>query len=605
MIDALSPPPLPLMLWETPPGLELALAQEGVPFVRVRDAHPLAFLAGRFVLFDGRDVSPTERRGCLSDDNVAIDVDPLRQGEATDPFRALVDNEAGSASWTIDGRSVVERVGRQPKARIRRKLVDRIRQVVTEAGGIWARLAPYPFPYRSAFNLRLDLDEPEPLDYARFARARRPLDECSTHFVSTAAYGDLPGVLEDLRGVDTQSHGHFHFVYRDEEANRRNLERAHRVLLGAGFAPEGFAGPHGRWNEGLDRTLEGLGYSYSSDFQLGYDDLPFFPWLGDRFSKVLQVPVHPLCEGVFFEAGGDARSVADHFARTIRAKVEAREPAFVYGHPERRLGRHPEIVRRIAEAVAAEPLVWRTTLTAFARWWRWRDSRRWSIETRPDNRLEVQFEEWDPAYPLAVEIVRGRHVAQVPLSGPRTTFATGGLAFERRSVPIHEPSPLDLPGADRPEGGRPLGARLGDGHAGGGTARGEHRRPGQARAPAVEGTGVNRRIDREARHRLGLTRNGNRDRSRVIVRRGTSQGWRGARTREGRANAWRSVPSQRNGSRPRPRGGAAEPSPRARPPSSPPEPGCSNAPGGRCPTAPSSITPPPRRSSRPAAARTS
>ena len=448
MVDGLNAPlpPLPLMLWETPPGLELALAQEGVPFVRVRGPHPLAFRSGRFVLFDGRKVTPSQVRANLSIDHAAMDVDRLRQGERSDPFRALIDTGGAPATWSIEGLSVVERVARRPKARIRRKLVDQIRDAVTLAGGIWARLAPHPFPYKSAFNLRLDLDEPEPEDYRRFAKARRPLDDCSTHFVSTGAYGGMAGVLDDLRGLDAQSHGHYHFVYREPEANRRNLERAHRLLGESGFAPEGFAGPHGRWNEGLDQALEDLGYSYSSDFQLGYDDLPFFPWRGDRFSKVLQVPVHPLCEGAFFEAGGDPRTVADHFVRVVRAKVEAGEPAFVYGHPERRLGRHPEIVRALAGAVDRESLLWRTTLTEFARWWRWRGERRWSVVPRGEDRFEVQFEEWDPSYPMALELVRGHHVAVIPLNGPRTTFARQGLAYERREARPDLPSPSILRG---------------------------------------------------------------------------------------------------------------------------------------------------------------
>jgi hypothetical protein len=439
-------PPLPLLLWETPPGLELALAQEGVPFVRVREAHPLAFCAGRFVLFDGKKLSAVRVRANLSSGHAALDVDHFRRGERVDPFRALIDTEGAPASWSIDGLSVAERVARFPKARIRRRLVDRVRHAVTQAGGIWARLAPYPFPYRSAFNLRLDLDEPVAEDYERFAEARRPLDDCSTHFVSTGAYGGVPGVLGDLRGVDTQSHGHYHFVYRDPASNRRNLERAHRILGDSGFLPEGFAGPHGRWNEGLDDVLEDLGYSYSSDFQLGYDDLPFFPWRGDRFSRVLQVPVHPLCEGAFFEAGGDARTVADHLVGMVRAKVEAGEPAFVYGHPERRLGRHPEIVRALAEAAGAGSLLWRTTLTGFARWWRWRGERRWSVVDRDEGRFEVQFDDWEPSYPLAMELVRGQHVAVVPLNGPRTSFATRGLAFERREARPDLPSPSALRG---------------------------------------------------------------------------------------------------------------------------------------------------------------
>jgi hypothetical protein len=448
MVDALDLPlpDLPLMLWETPPGLQLALAQEGVPFLRVRDPHPLAFQAGRFVLYDGKKVAPGQVRANLSSRHAALDVDLFRDGERIDPFRALIDTESTAATWPIENLSVVERHSRQPKSAIRRRLIDQIRKAVTNKGGIWARLSAYPFPYKSAFNLRLDLDEPNVDDYFRFAKARQPLDDCSTHFVSTSAYGTTSSVLEDLRKVDTQSHGHYHFVYREPDANRRNLDRAHQILVQSGFQPRGFAGPHGRWNEGLDGVLEDLGYSYSSDFQLGYDDLPFFPWRGSRFSKVLQVPVHPLCEGVFFEAGGNARTVADHFVRVVRTKVEAGEPAFVYGHPERRLGRYPEIVQELAEAVERETLLWRTTLSEFARWWQWRSNRRWSVVTRAEGQFEIQFDDWDVAYPLAMEFVRSSHVAVIPLNGPRTSFSTRGLAFERRMGRADLPSPTAFRG---------------------------------------------------------------------------------------------------------------------------------------------------------------
>ena len=37
---------LPLLLWKTPPGLELILAQEGVPFETVKDAHPFVVPGG-------------------------------------------------------------------------------------------------------------------------------------------------------------------------------------------------------------------------------------------------------------------------------------------------------------------------------------------------------------------------------------------------------------------------------------------------------------------------------------------------------------------------------------------------------------------------------
>ena len=438
-------PSLPFLLWETPPGLELALAQEGVAFRRVENPHPLAFQGGRFVLYDGRKLPASAVRARLSPEHVPVDVDSLREGWAFDPFEALVDNRPVTAGWEIGGYALRERVARRPKGALRRRLVDALRQRVTASGGLWARLSPFPFPFRSAFNFRADLDENVAEDYARFARARRPLEDCCTHFVSTHAYGESPGVLQDLLRFDTQSHGHYHVVYRSPEANRRNLERAHRVLTESGFTPDGFAAPHGRWNPGIDRALEALGYSYSSDFQVGYDDLPFFPWVGGRFSKVLQVPIHPVCEGLFFDAGATrGRPVADHLVAAVRAKVDAGEPAFVYGHPERRLGRHPEILAALDEAVRGDSFLWRVTLTGFARWWRWRNARQWSVVSKGEGRFEVQFDDWQTAYPLALEVVRGRHVATLPLTGPRTALRLADLASERRETRADLPAPKPL-----------------------------------------------------------------------------------------------------------------------------------------------------------------
>jgi len=439
-------PPLPFLLWETPPGLDLILEQEGIACTRARDAHPLAFRGGRFVFYDSRRVSPSIVRATLSPEHVALDIDLLRREEGHDPFEALIDTKGSRVSWRVNQGVVTERVSRVPKASIRRRLIPRLRYAVEKAGGVWARLAPFPFPYRSAFNFRVDLDEPVVEDYARFARARRPIEDCCTHFVSTHAYGYESEVLNDLLHFDTQSHGHYHVIYRDPEANRRNLRRARRILEDAGFASIGFAAPHGRWNPGLDSVLEDFGYRYSSDFQLGYDDLPFFPWRGDRFSRVLQVPIHPICEGIFNEAGiDDGQVIAEHLAQAVLAKVEAGEPAFVYGHPEHRLARYPEVLAALAAVIAQEPFLWRVTLSDFARWWHWRHTRRWSLVPRGQERLELQFDEWSSEYPLALEVVRGQHVALVPITGPRMLVSLEDLAYERSGTPFELPTIVSSP----------------------------------------------------------------------------------------------------------------------------------------------------------------
>lgn len=436
-------PALPLLLWDAPPALEQVLTQEGVPWVKADPSRPWTLAAGRFLLHDrgGRaGVDPALGR------HTSIDVGAFRSGDAVDPFRALLDTEARPSTWHIGGLALTERVARFPKAAIRRRLVARVREAVVGAGGVWARLSAFPFPHRSAFNLRVDLDEPDFDDYRRFARARRPIDDCTTHFVSTRAYGDQPAILAELRGLDTQSHGHHHVIVRDEAANLRNFQRAHAILTKAGITPTGYAAPEGRWNRGLDRAVEGLGYTFGGEFQLGYDDRPFRPWLGERFSSVLQVPVHPICEGLFIDAGvHDSKPIADHLVGVVRAAADAGEPAFVYGHPEGRLGRYPEVVASLAAAVAEDPRLWRTTLAEFARWWRWRESRRWSVVERGDGVYGLQFEEWDGRYPLAVEVVRGAHVARFPVRRPGSSFRLDMLAYERPSTRVDMPSPRPGP----------------------------------------------------------------------------------------------------------------------------------------------------------------
>jgi len=440
--------PLPLLLWRTPPGLELILSQEGIAHEVIRDTHPFALRRGRFVLFDGGLAEAKKITPLLTQHHVLIDVDLLRQDEPVDPLQAMVDHHASRLLWRIHRFTLAERASRHPKAWIRRRLIDKLRALVLARGGVWIRLAPFPYPYRSAFNFRVDLDEPIPEDYHRFSLPRNLLADCCTHFVSTHAYQNEPEVLADLGRYDTNSHGHFHYVYRDPEANYRNLERAHGILRDAGIEPVGFAAPHGRWNPGLDDAIESLGYVYSSDFQLGYDDFPFYPWKGHCFSSVLQFPVHPVCEGLFLDAGvQEGRIVADYLSRVVEAKIKAGEPALIYGHPERRLGKMPEILIALHRRLQRHSLVWRVTLTELARWWRWRTDRKFVVLPREGDRFEVQFEEWDTEFPLALEIQRGCFCASLPVQGSRTVIKIDELVYQRREPPdgpLAQPPHLDL-----------------------------------------------------------------------------------------------------------------------------------------------------------------
>jgi hypothetical protein len=201
--------------------------------------------------------------------------------------------------------------------------------------------------------------------------------------------------------------------------------------------------------------MEELGIGHSSEFGLAYDDVPFTPHGG----RVLQVPVHPVCLGVFLEAvqGSDARrasairqavvAATDYFRELAETKYRAGEPLFFYGHPTGRLGRYPEVLRAVFETADGLGALWKTTMSRFAAWWRARAAVDVIVTARGDGYVLAAKNRPTEDCP-AVEYWRGNHVARMPLSRDVIEFASSALAYEQRPGTSRF-RPVRL---DRPEG---------------------------------------------------------------------------------------------------------------------------------------------------------
>ncbi len=366
-------PLLPLVLDEVPPGLHVALAQEGLPTAH-RRASPQA---GRFVLFDSR-------RGQIEPPlagQTPLDIHQLRVGFPNDPFAALIDEGSARFQWRIGPVAVSEEIARVDKRALRRRLMSGLRRMIEAVGGVWLKLAAWPFPYRSAFNFRLDHDEFDQDDFDAVLEALNGHEAAVSHYVCASTHAHEQAALLRLRGSDVGSHGYWHHTYYDPQDNLKNIRRGIEVLQQAGLEPSGYVAPHGRFNRGLAWALESLGISHSSEFALAYDDLPFFPPEG----SVLQIPVHPICLGIFLEAVGQvsnlsrqvenlshkaADAAAAHLGQMIETKYHAGEPIFLYGHPDGRLGRYPHVLRTTLQTAAGYSGLWRTDRTTLAHWWR-------------------------------------------------------------------------------------------------------------------------------------------------------------------------------------------------------------------------------------------
>ena len=271
----------------------------------------------------------------------------LHRPGVNDPFRALVDERAALHQWQVGGLSIIEEIAAVDKRAVRRSVLDALRVWIEEQGGVWIRLAAFPFPYRSAFNFRLDYDHYDPDDFSSTLDTIAGSESGTSHFVNGAAFASSGDALTRLRGLDVGSHGFWHHTYRTVEENLRNVGRGIETLRSARIEPSGFVAPHGQFNRTLLIALETLGVTHSSEFGLAYDELPFTVGSG----AVLQIPIHPICLELFLEAvaaSNPARDDAvrwaiDYYRELIRLRYQAGEPVFLYGHPTGRRGRQTNV----------------------------------------------------------------------------------------------------------------------------------------------------------------------------------------------------------------------------------------------------------------------
>src|SRR5690606_30009972 len=139
-----------------------------------------------------------------------------------DPFDALLDEQAERFQWRIGSTLVSEEVARVDKRAVRSRLMSRLRRLLEQAGGVWMKLAAWPFPHRSAFNFRLDHDEYDEDDFHAVMNAVAGHEASVSHYVCASTHESEQAALLRLRGSDVGSHGYWHHTYYDAEDNLKN-----------------------------------------------------------------------------------------------------------------------------------------------------------------------------------------------------------------------------------------------------------------------------------------------------------------------------------------------------------------------------------------------
>ena len=272
------------------------------------------------------------------------------------------------------------------RGEVRRLVANCLKYLLHKQGLPYVRLSYVP-EGASCFGMRIDTDESSAEAFREAAGIARAQSMRFTWFVHVeAADKELPPLVADtLVGQDIQLHCYQHRMYPDYRRNRDDLEKGIARLRNAGVSPTGVAAPFGLWNEKWNQAVSDLGLGYSSEFAVGYDDLPFRPLVSGEPSRVLQVPVHPICFGRLAAARMKPEEMFGYFMTVIRRQVARLEPCFLYGHPEA-VTRFQDEFRQVVE-FGQNRCGSTLAMTDYARWWCAREETGYSVSVEPGSML--------------------------------------------------------------------------------------------------------------------------------------------------------------------------------------------------------------------------
>jgi len=361
--------------------------------------------------------------------------------------RVLSSAASGPKQFPADApRFPFETVARVSRGEVRRLAANCLRHLFSHRRLPYVHLAAVPGRARSTFGFRVDTDFGPGRDLETVVRLADRVGMKFSWYVNVGAHAAHLDLFADLarQGHDIQLHCQRHTVYPDYRRNLENLRQGKDAMASAGIEPVGVVAPFGEWNPNLNRALEELGFEYSSEFCLAYDDLPFRPVVDGRLSKVLQVPVHPICLGRLVAARASAAQMVAYFRSVIDLQVARQEPCFLYDHPER-IAQFSDVLADVLQH-GKERCGSTTTLTEFARWWQRRERFAWSARVT-DAGLEIQTRK--SGDDLSVIAEQGCQFSGLPATAGAYPLATlewqplpEPVRFDPRNLAAREPSLL-------------------------------------------------------------------------------------------------------------------------------------------------------------------
>ncbi len=296
----------------------------------------------------------------------------------------------------------------------------------------FVHLWQFPNGEKNVFSFRVDTDfgtqqELETL-YSLCQKNRIP----ATWFVETKSQYNWIRFYRDMKDQEIGYHCYRHRIFPDYQTNKKNIVEGLNILRNAGIHPKGYAAPYGEWNPALGKVVQEMQFEYSSEFGLDYDDLPFYPYLNNSFSTVLQVPIHPVSIGNLRRARHTKQQYLSYYQNVIQQKFMLEEPIFIYHHPgHRNFAVFQEIFREIQQQNIPS-----MSMGNYSTWWKRRARIDWSPVVR-NQKLILDVRNGDGSVYLRA-ISPDKKYTVFPF---QKTIDISKLVWKNRdqSIPVHSP----------------------------------------------------------------------------------------------------------------------------------------------------------------------
>ena len=222
----------------------------------------------------------------------------------------------------------------------------------------------YPKKHRQAFLFRVDTDFCSTQDAYSLYEICQKYNINSTWFVDTASNEKLEETYSKFN-AEIALHCNVHKVYNNFKDNFEHLQTAISELNKVEIDTKGFAAPFGEWNLSLAQALEKFNFAYSSEFTFDYDDFPFHPYLNNRASSVMQIPIHPISLGRLRRSHYSKEEMFAYYKMIVAEKRKISEPIIFYHHPHHK---HFSVFEKLFKHIRNMDF-WNPSFIEFSRWW--------------------------------------------------------------------------------------------------------------------------------------------------------------------------------------------------------------------------------------------